>query len=322
MSEITFKLTILETPVAGAPVMINSETKHTDSNGEFVASLNRETYYSVSTGLEAISFSTLYDTGANFAAQSPVSIAAQRLMAASGDPCRVLVGGVANIYFTCVNSTDRALSVPLTNPSEDPSVNLSLNSLLGDPLSPPPAPPADFAPGTTGFAIPESYFASGGAWQFLGQRVTIAADPPICTDRGIPGACEVIDQGLLRGPFDHTKEVVLGLTRDALKAARTGKWKITGGKFSVPFLKRGGVALATMEKVYKYSNSQNFVCDITPMSCRTSKVPKKTLLRAFAKIFDGNVPRGLESLQARKKREMRAFEAHLNKLPAEYTTCD
>lgn len=199
---------------------------------------------------------------------------------------------------------------------------MSLNSLLGDPLSPPPAPPADFAPGTTGFAIPESYFASGGAWQFLGQRVTVPADPPICTDRGIPGACAVIDQGVLRGPFDHTKEVILSLTRDALQAARTGKWKTTGGRFSIPFLKRGGVALATMERVYKYSNSQNFVCDVTPMSCRTNKVPKKALLRAFTKIFDGSVPRGLEPLQARRKREIRAFEAQLKRLPDEYTTCD
>lgn len=283
--------------------------------------MNVTQYYSITSGVEALSFSTLYDTGANFAAQSPVAIAATRLMSGVSDPCRVLVGGVSNIYFTCVNSTDRVLTVPLENPSADPAINLSLNSLYGDPLSPPPAPPVNFAPGTTGFTVPESYFASGGGWQFLGQNIAIGSSPPVCTDQGIPGACEVIDQQLLRGPFDHTKGVIITLTNEALKAARAGRWKAVGGRFSVPFLKRGGVALASMEKVFRDSKTQNFACEVTPMSCRTTKVPKKALARAFAKIFDGKVPKGLEHLQARSKREKKAFEAHLKALPDEYTTC-
>jgi hypothetical protein len=241
-------------------------------------------------------------------------------MSAISDPCRVLVGGVSNIYFTCVNTTDRVLSVPLTNPSADPAINLSLNSLYGDPLAPPPAPPVDFAPGTTGFAVPESYFASGGGWQFLGQNINIASDPPVCTDRGIPGACEVIDTQLLRGPFEYTRGVVLNLTKEALKAARAGKWK-GGATFSVPFFKRGGEVLAAMLRFIPDSRGQVFDCEITPLSCRTAKVPKRAFTRAFAKIFDGKVPKGLEHLQARAKREKKAFEAQLKALPEEYTTC-
>lgn len=321
ISSVVFKLTVRETPIAGAPIQINSTTQYTDRDGQITASLNYGQYYSVSSGVEALSFSTLYDSGANFIAQSPVSIAATRLMSAISGPCRVLVGGVSNIYFTCVNTTERVLSVPLTNPSDDPAINLSLNSLYGDPRSPPPAPPVDFAPGTTGFAIPESYFASGGGWQFLGQNINVATDPPVCTDRGIPGACEVIDARLLRGPFDYTRQVVVNLTKDALKAAKAGKWKGGGGAFSVPFFKRGGAALAVMEKSFINSSGQNFACEVTPMSCRTTKVPKRALARAFANIFEGKVPKGLEPLQARAKRERKAFDAQLKALPDEYTTC-
>ena len=315
-----FKLTIRETPIAGVPIQINAITQYTDSDGQITASLNLGQYYSISSGVEAISFSTLYDTGANFIAQSPVSISATRLMSAISDPCRVLVGGVSNIYFTCVNTTDRVLSVPLTDPSADPAINHSLNSLLGDPLALPPAPPGDFGPGTNGFAVPESFFVSGGRWQFLGQNINIASDPPACTDRGIPGACEVIDTQLLRGPFEYTRRVVLNLTKEALKAAKAGWWK-GGGTWSDPFLNRGGKVLATMDRFIPDSKGRVFACEVTPLSCRTVKVPKRAFTRAFAKIFDGKVPKGLEHLQARATREKKAFEAQLKALPEEYTTC-
>ena len=242
-------------------------------------------------------------------------------MSAISDPCRVLVGGVSNIYFTCVNTTDRVLSVPLTDPSADPARNLSLNFLYGDPLAPPPpAPPVNFAPGRSGFAVPESYFPRGGGWHLLGQNINIASDPPVCTDSGIPDACEVIDTQRLQGPFEYTRRVVLNLTKEALEAAKAGWWK-GGGTWSVPYLKRGAKALAAMLRFLRYSKGQVFACEVTPLSCRTVKVPKRAFTRAFAKIFDGKVPKGLEHLQARAKREKKAFEAQLKALPEEYTTC-
>ncbi len=131
----------------------------------------------------------------------------------------------------------------------------------------------------------------------------------------------MIDARLLRGPFDYTRQVVVNLTKDALKAAKAGKWKGGGGAFSVPFFKRGGAALAVMEKSFINSSGQNFACEVTPMSCRTTKVPKRALARAFANIFEGKVPKGLEPLQARAKRERKAFDAQLKALPDEYTTC-
>jgi hypothetical protein len=77
-----------------------------------------------------------------------------------------------------------------------------------------------------------------------------------------------------------------------------------------------------MEKSFSDSAGQNFACEVTPLSCRTTKVPKRALARAFAKIFEGRVPKGLEQLQARSKREKKAFDAQLKALPDEYTTCD
>ena len=175
-------------------------------------------------------------------------------------------------------------------------------------------------PGANGFVVPESYFPSGGGWHLLGQNINIASDPPVCADRGIPGACDVIDTQLFRGPFEYTRSVVLNLTKEALKAAKAGWWK-GGGTWSVPYLKRGGKSLAAMKEYFPDSKGQVFACEVTPLSCRTVKVPKRAFTRAFAKIFDGKVPKGLEHLQARAKREKKAFEAQLKALPEEYTTC-
>jgi hypothetical protein len=112
------------------------------------------------------------------------------------------------------------------------------------------------------------------------------------------------------------------LTKQAVAAARKGKWQGVNGKFSVPFLSRGATALATMEKAFRDSKSQNFVCEVTPMSCTQRRVPKQALAKAFSKIFEGKVPRGLEDIARRGAFENAAFRRELRKLPNTYVTCE
>jgi len=187
-------------------------------------------------------------------------------------------------------------------------------------------PPELFAPGTSGFAIPQSYFQQAGGlngvWKFLGQDITVSSAPAICSDRGVPGSCQLIDSAVLRNPFERTRETIIKLTNQSIAAARSGRWKGTGGKFSVPFLSRGAQALAAMERVFKDSAGQNFSCEIVPQSCMTKRTPKKQMLAAFKKIFEGKVPRGLEHIAARKNREVAAFTKQLALVPDSYTTCD
>jgi hypothetical protein len=313
---VTFKLTILQTPIPGAPIQINEETKITDVNGEFVAPLEISTLYTISTGLQAIAFTPLLEIGGELAARSPVTIEAQRLVTSTEDPCRILIDGVPHVYFSSTNTTDQTLSVPLSYTS----IN-QIYSVTGQAV-----PPESFVAGTSGFSVPESSFTSGttlmGVWKFLGQDITVKPDLQICSDRGVPGECEQIDPALLRSPFEFTRKTILRLTDLAVAAARAGKWKGTNGRFSVPFMSRGARTLAYMEQAFRNSSDQTFVCEVVPMSCAVYRVPKKQLAQSFTKIFVGRVPRGLEHIARRSKKENKNFQRLLRALPDTYVKCN
>lgn len=295
--------------------MINAQTENTDSNGEVVTSLTVYESYTISSGLEAISFSPIYDTGEALSARSPIIIEAERLVRATDPPCLLVVGGNPSIYFSHTNDVDHALSVPLTYSELN-----SIYSVTGQAV-----PPESFAPGASGFAVPESYFVQGaglaGVWKFLGQRIVISGEPEFCTDRGVPGECVPIDSSTLRTPINRTKEVVIKLVQRSLAAAKAGRWKGSNGQFSVPFLKRGATVIAAMEKLFPSSTKQNFVCPVTPLSCTTHRVNKKALLKVFSNIFKGPLPRGLEQIVADSGKHINAFKRELKKVPERYTTC-
>lgn len=294
---------------------MNADTKMTDANGEFVANLENDTYYSITTGLEAISFTPLYETGGQFSARSPVVIEATRLITRAEDPCRLVIGGTPHIYFASNNVTDHTLSVPLTYTQLN-----AIYSVTGQAV-----PAEDFAPGTSGFSVPESYFESGtsltGVWKFLGQDIAVTSSLQICTDRGVPRNCDLLDPALLRSPFEYTRRVILKLANLSNAAARSGQWKGVNGRFSVPFLSRGANTLATMDRLFKDSLAQNFTCQEVPPTCSLKYVPKRELVKAFAQIFGGKVPRGLEHVFKLSKREIALFQREMRKLPDTYVSC-
>ena len=228
----------------------------------------------------------------------------------------IVVNGQPHIYFTSLNSTDHVLTVPL----EYNLIN-SIYSVTGQAV-----PSESFAPGESGFTVPKEYFENGttlmGVWKFLGQNIAVSATPQICKDRGAPGQCDPIDPALLRSPFEYTRRVIIRLTKLSNEAARSGRWRPVNSNFSIPFLKRGAQALATMEKTFRDSSGLNFKCEVTPMSCTTRRIPKTLLVNAFKSIFQGKVPRGLEHIQGRAKQELSAFEVIIRKLPREYTKCE
>lgn len=316
ITDVTFKLTILNTPIAGAPVQVNTETKITDSQGQFTASLENTTLYTIATGLAAISFDPVLETGSALSARSPVTIEAQRLITPAEDPCRILINGTPHVYFSSSNVTDQTLTVPVSY--------TALNQMLS--VSGQATPAENFAPGTSGFSIPESHFTSGttlmGVWKFLGLDITISPDIGVCADTGVPGQCELLDPTLLRSPFEYTRSTIVKLTNLSLAAARAGRWKGTNGRYSVPFMSRGAKALAYMERVFRNSSGQNFQCEVVPMSCSVRRVPKRELTKVFTQIFNGRVPRGLEHVARRSKSEIAAFERLMKKLPNSYVKCE
>ena len=320
---VTFRLTIQETPIAGAPIEINLETNNTDNNGEVRTRLIEGQSYTVSSGLPAIYFGQLFDTGASFSARSPVTIEATRLLNVVAAPCRLFTGGLPNIYFSCANSSDQVLTVPLQYSQ--------LNSMLSPTGQ--AVPETSFGPGTSGFSILEEYFRQGeslaGVWKFLGTEVLLNASPLLCADTGVPESCTPLDPALLRGPFEHTRRVLLELFRLSVEAARRGKWKPTRGGVVDPFRARGAQVLAKMESLFSDSSAQNFECSIIPISCYERAVPKQKLIKEFTRIFDGKftqalggkIPKGLEGVFSRRDREVKTFKRLLKKLPNRYTNC-
>ena len=273
-------------------------------------------HHAISSGLEAIVFTPIYETGSDLATRAPVLIEADRLVSAGDEPCRVLVGGVSSIYFSSTNVTDRTLTIPLTFAELN-----SMYSVTGQAV-----PAESFAPGTSGFTVSERHFIGPsstlvGVWRFLGQEITVPAQPPVCTARGIPGVCEELDKTVLQLPFNHTRLTVIRLTKAALAAAKSGRWKGSHGNFAVPFLIRGSRVLTLIEALMRNQAGRTFTCTTTPNTCTAYKVPKKALRLAFRKIFVGPVPRGLEHVAARLKVELKAFDKMLKKVPDTYVTC-
>ena len=296
--------------------MINATPVQTDERGELSTSLKTTHIYAISSGLEAISFPPIVDSGENFNARSPVLLEAERLVSSLQAPCRIVISGAPTIYFSTSNKTDRSLKIPLTMPEMN-----SLWSVTGQ-----GSPPELFAPGTGGVTVPEEYFGQpeglAGVLKFLGQEIVLKGVPDVCVDTAVPGSCEVIDAAALVQPREYTRQLIMSLARASISAARSGKWKGTNGKFAVPFMARGAKALAQMDKSMQMSQGHHFLCDVIPMSCSRKSVPKAAMKKAFAKVFSGTSPQGLEHIYARSTKEIKKFERLLAKMPNSYVTCE
>jgi hypothetical protein len=315
-AQITLKLMVNQTPIAGAPIRIDESVGNTDNNGEVVANLSLAESHLVESGLPAISFTPIYETGAELLARSPVTIEAERLISSGESPCRVSIGGTPSIYFSTVNASSEALSVPLAYNQ--------LNSIYS--VTSEATPPQDFAPGDGGFALPERFFTNPdstlmGVWNFLGQQVTIDASPAICTDRGVPGECQAIDPTILKAPFMHTKTVIARLARQSILAAKRGTWRGSNGSYKIPFLARGARALTRIESAVNIKSGNAFICSSPPPTCQLRTVRTAAARAAFRYIFRGTPPRGLEPVYKRLRREAKAFEKVLRSVPPQYVVC-
>jgi hypothetical protein len=275
-------------------------------------------YYAVSSGLSAVTFSSLYDSGGNFIAQGDRVIEAQRLVSA-GPVCRVTSGGVKNLYFSTVNSTDETKVVSRMYKAN------RMYSVTGG-----AAPPDYFPPGTSGFMVPESHFNQGtainGIWYFLGQNVTVNNEVPICADTGSPAQCSVVTQDQLRAPIAYTRAVVVRLTKMASALAKKGVWKASNGAFAMPFWGRGASAIAAMQKALEgTTRGTAYVCDSQPApSCTLTSLTgfKRIAQSKFGGLFRTPIPKGLSSIAKLGPQEGRRFKAStLDKLPNAVWIC-
>lgn len=225
------------------------------------------------------------------------------------------MGGNQNLFFSTLNTSDHALEVPLHYPS--------LNSILS--ITGGAVPPEAFAPGSSGFVLPESDFLtpSGlyGVWNFLGQSINVPVSPEVCADTGVPGECVAISDAELLKPFVYTRRAILRLAMEANQAARAGTWRSNGSGFSKAFLRRGAAVLARMKREIIRSTGDKFLCEVAPMSCTTVEVSEASLIKAFASIYDAKFPRGFEKARKRKIREVADFKKFIAGAPKQYVVC-
>ncbi|MDQ8157204.1 MAG: hypothetical protein P3A33_07240 [Gemmatimonadota bacterium] len=308
---------IEQTPIAGVPIQFNSEVSVTDETGTIIKPLDVAVSYSITSALDAISFPMLYDTGSGFLSQSPLTIQATRLINGVRPPCRLLVQGTSTIYFSATNQTDLALTIPLIYPN--------MNSILS--VTGGGTPVELFAPGTSGFTVPESHFSRAdglaGVWRFLGVDIPVPSEPSYCTDAAIPSQCQILTSTLIQLPFTHTQSVVQKLVQQSLAAVQKKTWKPANGKFSPPFLKRAASALAGMRPPFDSARNQYLKCESSAAStgCRTITVPKDAYIKLFTRIYTGTWPAGLGHLKLQEQKSVKKFKAELRKVPDTYIVC-
>jgi hypothetical protein len=315
--DLTFRLLIKETPIAGAPLNFGSTTALTDMSGEVHLNVPPEGDISVSSVLPVIEFTPFYDTAANFAARSPVIINARRLVEPLPGICSIVVGSEEQVYFPYENLTDQTMSVPLRY------------NLLNRMLSPAgeAIPPELFAPGLSGngFTVPKRFFSNGssyaGAWQFIGTTNLIPENLSVCSDTGTSPSCDRVSDMSLQRLFDYPRALVIRLGDASVRLAKQRKWKPTGNARG-PFYTRGTTSLARIKALMNRLKGPNYICPITPPQCRVLQVPKADFLKAFNVIYTGKVPKGLLSLKRTQKAEVKKYQAILRSLPDEVTKCN
>ena len=313
---VNYTVKIAQTPVAGIPVMINSQAQITDDNGAIAVSMNTGQYYAISSGLSAISFAPLYDSGVNFITRGDQVIEATRLVSVVGPACRVMVDGVPNVYLSTYNSTDVTHVVPKIYKAN------RIYSVTGGAI-----PPDFFPPGTSGVALAEQHFTQNGGltgvWNFLGQSVAITSDIKMCADTGTPNECQVVD---IRGPIEATRTMVLKLSEIAAKVARRTQSKVLKGRLVGVFLTRGANAIAALQlQIASTAQATTYVCATKPAPTCTSlslAKYKQVAVASYAKLFSRPLPIGLESVPRMAASEGRKFKTNVvDRLPDSVWVC-
>jgi len=294
--------------------MVNEQAQVTDDYGSIAVEMDPERYYAISSGNTAVTFTSLYDKGSNFIAQGDRVIEAERLVSA-GPACRLLKGVNWNIYFETSNTSDVVHTIPPISKAN------RIYSVTGAAV-----PPENFAPGITGFTVPDIEFAQNGrltgVWYFLGQTIVVDDTTPACSDRG-SGQCSTISQQQLRAPIDYTRTKVVEITKITRELIAKGMWKGVKGSYVKIFLGRGASAIAAMQQLLAPTRKGTaYVCSSQPAaSCTRVSLAgfKNVALRKFTSLYASPVPK---SVSKRAAQEGRLFKTNvLDKLPNEIWIC-
>ncbi len=273
----------------------------------------------IESGLPAVYFDTIVDTGLGLETQHPVTIAATVLLSPYGGDatqCEVLVGQQRSVFLRYVNHSSMGLSVPLGG----------LNSFFtsGDAV-----PETLFAPGLNGFVTPLDRFFKGGAytgsWVLLGRTIPLQFPLPVCTDSGAGSDCRVItarDLRKIRVLFASIVEHYNDKADQVLARARgNDDTRERARRWRSEFRERSDKLETAVVQRLRRIQPPVFFCGEPPPQCATKTFPQPVFQILFDRLIGRRPPYPFSELVKMNKRDRRRFRTLLSKYPQVYHRC-
>lgn len=187
--------------------------------------------------------------------------------------------------------------------------------------------------GYYGYELPMSLFTSldsagqeyvSAFWKLLGKQQRIdspARDVAFCSLEGTLRECTPMTAQMNNRIIDQAMSAISSLSKEAVKARKTGRWKVTG-KFRTPYLSRSAAAIRSMRALLGAVPANSYICPTQPPpSCLGATFPKAALTAEFDSILKVKLPKGLRHLQKRYPSLRKDFLLELNRHPDSYTYC-
>jgi hypothetical protein len=331
------------TPLPWAPLLFGRLSVTAGPEGEFEVSVPAERDASVASGLEALriidfngeEMEVLPGTGAEIY-QFAMDRGSELIVNAIS---RIIPGPMCRSFSE--QNGEEVLRFPYTNRyfKQLEVASPLLNTVWSISGTPAPASVFEASPETLeddyyGFEWPISHFTWTGpdsqervsaVWKILGKQAeveTLRSEIPFCNEPAQINDCSRVPISLNNRIFEQAVQTVTNLSKGAVKAKKSGRWK-PKGKFRNPYLmKRAAQALSNIRDILRALPANQYICSSTPKDpCFNQVFPKDRLYSEFEAILKVKLPKELRFLMKNYPKERKAFLAELAKYPNTFTSC-
>jgi hypothetical protein len=319
MSLVIIEIESEQTPIPAVPVLMNGTPVVTDERGRIEQIVESDSAVRIESGLPAVRFDPIEQTGRYLERISPLDVSAVLLVSPLGawaGQCEVLVGETRSVYLQYVNFSIDALEVP----GGGMNYFEGNGAVLAESI---------FAPGQAGFTVPLNNFFNGksyqGTWELLGQRVPLRFPLSVCTDTGLAGECELVNSRTFRPLRKFARESFenyKGHIQYVLNSHRYGReerQKIE--RWQKAFRDRGEGILGGIRAQIAKLHTPVFYCASPPPQCTEVLLHRPRLTKLFDRMVPRYVPREFSQLRGVAQRDRKTFARLLKRLPAVYQHC-
>ena len=326
--ELSVVVEVDETPLEGSLIRFSGQSGATDAvvlesdeNGEVVVSVSSSDFITIESALDAIEFPSRADFADTLHSESPLLIAAERVLEVVG-MCRLAIDvGQDDLLFSIFNRSSEnveLLGAPYRN---------EIRRLDGSPLG--PAPPELFSAGTTLYSVPVEQFrdeqgdCTGGVYTLLDKETavmcssdTLDIDVALCQGDGVL-PCSEIRPNVLKKVLRRAVRGFFVGRRAAADLRR--RFPGVNSRFSIE--REASRAITKIEGIISDTKKKIATCSEEKVACSQIPFPKDRLRDAFLKGFRPRPPTGRKSYRAMIRRMERRFNASLRAFPAMIVVC-